>query len=155
MIYVLQEFLETTLRQGILPSPYQQVFEVNTSMQDFTCTFKGAQRQFDWLEILTVYDKSYEHTTIYGSYDLELAAKLVKSIKFENTSSTYSLTGNLSYDLEKEEEKFLLYKMLVAHSCDDCSSAPLTQYKNNPIHQEITMKIHLLIIPGTIVFVLI
>ena len=61
----------------------------------------------------------------------------------------------LSYDLEKEEEKFLLYKMLVAHSCDDCSSAPLTQYKNNPIYQEITMKIHLLIIPGTIVFVLI
>ena len=27
--------------------------------------------------------------------------------------------------------------MLVAHSCDGCSSAPLTQYKNNPIYQEI------------------
>ena len=30
--------------------------------------------------------------------------------------------------------------MLVAQSCDGCSSAPLTQYKNNPIYQEITEK---------------
>ena len=38
---------ETALRQGVLPLPYQQVFEVNTGRQDFTCTFKEAQRQFD------------------------------------------------------------------------------------------------------------
>ena len=35
---------ETALRQGVLESPYQQVFEVNTGTQDFICTFKGAQR---------------------------------------------------------------------------------------------------------------
>ena len=58
---------ETALRQGVLESPYQQVFEVNTRTQDFTCTFKGAQRQFDWLETSIVYDKSYEHTTVYDS----------------------------------------------------------------------------------------
>ena len=91
---------ETALRQGVLESPYQQVFEVNTGTQDFTCTFKGAQRQFDWLEISIVYDKSFQHTTIYDSYDLELAAKLIKTIKFENASTTCSLTGKLSYDLE-------------------------------------------------------
>ena len=129
---------ETALRQGVLPLPYQQVFEVNTGMQDFTCTFKGVQRQFDWPEISIVYDKSYQHTTIFDSYDLQLAAKLIKSIKFENTSSTYSFTRKLSDHLEKEEEKFLLYKILVAHSCDGCSSALLTQYKSNPIYQEIT-----------------
>ena len=28
--------------------------------------------------------------------------------------------------------------MFIAHSCDGCSFAPLTQYKNNPIYQEIT-----------------
>ena len=128
---------ETALRQGVLELPYQQVFEVNTGTQDFTCTFKGVQRQFDWLEISTVYDKSYQHTTIYDSYDLELFAKLIKIVKFGNTSTTYILTGKLSYDLTKEDEKLLLYKMLVAHSCDGCSSAPLTQYKNNPIYQEI------------------
>ena len=79
-------------------------------MQDFTCTFKGAQWQLDWLEISIVYDKSYQHTTIYDSYDLELAAKLIQTIKFENTSSTYSLTGKLSYDLTNEDEKFYSIK---------------------------------------------
>ena len=119
----------TALRQGVLESPYQQVFQVNTGTQDFTCTFKGAQRQFDWLEISIVYDRSYQHATIYDSYDLELAAKLINTIKFENTSTTYSFTGKLSYDLTRKDDKNMLYKMLVAHSCDGCSSAPLTQYK--------------------------
>ena len=129
---------ETALRQGVSESPYQQVFEVNTGTQDFTWAFKGVQRQFDWLEILIVYDKSYQHATISDSYDLELAAKLIKIIKFENISTRYSLTGKLSYDLERENDKNMLYKMLVVHSCDGCSSAPLTQYKNNQIYQEIT-----------------
>ena len=101
--------LETALRQGALESPYQQEFEVNTGTQDFTCTFKGAQRQFDWLEISIVYNKSYQHTTICNTYDLELASKFIQSIKFENTSSTYSLTGKLRYGFEREDDKHLLY----------------------------------------------
>ena len=129
---------ETASRQGVLESPYQQEFEVNTWTQDFTCTFKGAQRQFDWLEISILYHKSYQHTTIYDSYDLELAAKLIKSIKLDNTSTTYSLTGKLSLDLEREDDKNMLYKMLIAHSCNGCSPAPLSQYKHNPIYQDIT-----------------
>ena len=129
---------ETALRQGVLESPYQQGFEDNTRTQDFTCTFKDAQRQFDWLETSIAYDKSYQHTTVYNSYDLELAAKLIKTIKFENTSSTYSLTGKLSYNLTSEDAKLLLYKMLVVYFCDGSSSAPLTQCKNNPVYQEIT-----------------
>ena len=64
---------ETVLRQGVLPAPYQQLFEIAKGIQSFTCTFKGAQRQLDWLEISVVYDKSYQHTTIYDNYDLELA----------------------------------------------------------------------------------
>ena len=49
---------ETALRQGILPVPFQQEFEISTGAQNFTCTFKGAQRQIDWLEISIVYDNS-------------------------------------------------------------------------------------------------
>ena len=48
------------------------------------------------------------------------------------------MTGKLYYDLEKEDEKNILYKMLLAHACNGCNSAPLTQYKNNEIYQEIT-----------------
>ena len=107
-------------------------------MQTYTCTFKGAQRQFDWLETFIVYDKSFQHATIYDSYDLELASNIIKTIKFENISTTYSLTGKLSFDIEKDDDKNSLYKMLVAKVCDGCSTAPLTQYKNNEIYQEIT-----------------
>ena len=121
---------ETALRQGVLPSPYKQLFEINTGTQSFTCTFKGAQRQFDCLEISIVYDKPLQHSTIYDNYHLEIVSKLIKATKFENTSTTYSLTGKLSFDL--------LYKMLVAKACDGCSTVPLTQYKNNKIYQEIT-----------------
>ena len=73
---------ETAVRMGVLPAPYQQLFEVNKGIQSLTVRFKGAQRQFEWLEISFVYDKSYQHLTIYDSYDLELAAKMIQSIKF-------------------------------------------------------------------------
>ena len=129
---------ETALRQVVLPSPYQQLFEINTGTLTYTCTFKGAQRQFDWLEIFIVYDKSFQHATIYDSYDLEIASKLIKTIEFENTSPTYSLIGELSFDIEKDDGKNILHKMLVAKACDGCSTVPLTQYKNNENYQEIT-----------------
>ena len=77
-------------------------------MQTYTCTFKGRQRQFDWLEISIVYEKSFQHATIYDSYDLELASKIIKTIKFENTSTTYSLTVKLSFDIEKDDDKNIL-----------------------------------------------
>ena len=79
----------------VLTAPYQQLFEINKGTQSLTVTFKGAQRQFQWLEISLIYDKSYQHLTVYDSYNLELAAKMIQSIKFENTTSAYSLTGKL------------------------------------------------------------
>ena len=51
--------------------------------------------------------------------------------------SKYSLTGKLSFDLEREEDKHIIYKMFVARACDGCSSAPLTQYKNNDIYRDL------------------
>ena len=129
---------ETALRQGVLPASYQQLFEIAQGTQSFTCTLKGAQRQFDWLEISIVWDKSFQHTTIYDSYDVELASKIIQTIKFENTTTTYSLTGKLLYDFEKDDDKNILYKMFIAQQCKRCSAAPLTQYKNNEIYQEIT-----------------
>ena len=99
---------ETALRQGVLLSPYQQLFEINTGTQSFTCTFKGAQRQFDWLEISIVFDKSYQQSTIYDSYDLELAAKLIQTLKFENTSTTYSITGKIFLILRKTRTKIFI-----------------------------------------------
>ena len=53
--------------------------------------FYGSNRQFDWLEISFVYDKSDTHFMIYDSYNLELAAKLIKSVALENFTEAYSL----------------------------------------------------------------
>ena len=98
---------------GVLAAPYQQLFEVNKGIQSLTVTFKGTQKQFEWLEISLVYDKSYQHLTIYDSYDLELAAKMIQSIKFENTVSTYSLTGKLEFKYKNEDEKIFSIKCLL------------------------------------------
>ena len=122
----------------VLPSPYQQEFEIETGTQSLTVTFKGVQRKFEWLEISPVYATSYQHLTIYDSYDLQLATKLIKSVKFENTLATYSLTGKLEYDVNKNDELDILFKMFLAFQCNGCSTAPLSQYKNNKIYQEIT-----------------
>ena len=122
--------------QGVLGSPYQQEFEIAKGTQDFTCTFKkvlndnstGQKYQF-----YDVYDKYYVH----DNYDVELGSKIIKSLKFEDTSSTYSLSGKLPFDLETDEVKNLLYEMFVAHACDGCNSAPLTHYKNIDIYDDL------------------
>ena len=116
----------TAARMGVLPAPYQQLFEVNKGIQSLTVTYKGTQKQFEWLEISLFYDKSDQYLTIYGSYDFELAAKMIQSIKFQNTTSTYNLTGKLEYNYKNEDEKNILYKMFIAYSCNGCSTAPLT-----------------------------
>ena len=128
----------TALRQGVVPAPFQQEFEVAVGTQNFTCLFQGAQRQIDWVEISILYDKSYHHETIYDSYDVELATKIIKNVKFDNASTTYSLTGQIEYNLEKEDDKHTLYKMLAAHECKGYSSASLSQFVNNPIYQDMT-----------------
>ena len=129
---------EQALRMGVLPAPYQELFEINKGTQSITVAFKGAQRQFEWLEISLIYDKSFQHLTIYDSYDLEPATKLIQKIKFQNTMSTYSVTGKIEYNQTNHDEKKIIYQIFVAYNCNGYSTAPLTQYKNNPIYREIT-----------------
>ena len=52
---------KTALRMGVLPSLYQQIFEMNSGSQSLKVLFKGAQRQLEWIEISLVFDKSYQH----------------------------------------------------------------------------------------------
>ena len=129
---------ESALKMGVLPNPFQQTFEINAGSQTVSVDFLGASRQFDWLEISLVYDKSYAHETVYDSYDLELAANLIESVKFVNASKAYTLTGKIAYDINNKDEKNLLYKIFVAYQCNGATFAPLTDYKNNSIYQDLT-----------------
>ena len=76
------------LRTGVISSPYQQSFEINTGTQSLNVNFHGLNKQIEWLEISLVFDKSDQHQTVYDSYDVELAAKYVQLLALENASTT-------------------------------------------------------------------
>ena len=126
------------VRMGVLPNPFQQTFEVAEGAQTVSVDFQGASRDINWLEISLLYDKSYAHETVYDSYGVELAVQLIESIKFVNALKAYSLTGKISYDTNNKDKKHLMYKMFVAYICNGATFAPLTEYKNNPVYQDMT-----------------
>ena len=84
-----------------------------------------------------IYDKSDKQTTLYGSCNVELTSKYIKSVKLSNFTEIYSLTNEKKYDMDNLTQKHLLYKQFVAWACKGCSVAPLTDYINNPIYQEL------------------
>ena len=49
-----------------------------------------------------------------------------------------SLTNEKKYDIDNLTQRHLLYKQFVAWSCNDSSVAPLSDYMNNPMYQELT-----------------
>ena len=101
--------------------------------------FLGSNRQFDWLEISVVHDKSDKHTTIYDSYNRESAAQIIKSVRLSNfTEIYYSLTNEKKSDVDNLTQRHLLYKQFVAWNCNGSSVSPLTEYMNNPIFQELS-----------------
>ena len=48
------------------------------------------------------------------------------------------MTNEKKFDIDNLTQKHLLYKQFVAWSCNDSSVAPLTDYMNNKIYQELT-----------------
>ena len=71
-------FSSKILRMGIQKTPYHKTYELQTGVQDVTVDFQGANRQFDWIEISLVYNKSDKHLSLYDSYNVECAAKMIK-----------------------------------------------------------------------------
>ena len=73
--------------------------------------------------------------TIYNSYNVELASKIIQSVSLENFTEAYSLTNKKNMTLITPHK--LLYKQFVTWSCNGCTIAPLTDYINSPIYQEL------------------
>ena len=69
---------------GVQKTLIQKTYEINIGQDSLYIDFLGANRQFDWIELSLVYDKSDKHTTIYDSYNVEMASKKIKSIKLTN-----------------------------------------------------------------------
>ena len=77
------------------------------------------------------------NTTIYDSWNAELTAKHIKTIKTSNFTEIYILTNEKKYDTDNLTQKHLLFKQFVAWDCNGCSTTPLSDYINNPINQEL------------------
>ena len=111
-----RQYLETilvsakVLRMGVQKTPYQKTYELQAGSQDFTVDFQGANRQFDWIEISLIYDKSGKHLTAYDRYNAECASKFIKSLEFANISDQHSSTNTLKFDIGNDLQKHLLWK---------------------------------------------
>ena len=127
---------------GTQKTPLQKTSEINVGQDSLDIDFLGANRQFDWLEISLVYNKSDKHTTIYDNYNVEIASKKVKSVKLTNFTEIYSLINEKKYDIDNLTQRHLLYKQFVAWSCNGWSVAPLSDYMNNPVLQELISEDH-------------
>ena len=97
------------LRTGIKPTPYQKSFEVNVGTQSHVVEFKGANKQFSFIKISLVYDKSEQHNSVYDSYNIELAATNIASVQLENLNNKYGEV-NRKYDLTDEHDGYLMYR---------------------------------------------
>ena len=69
------------LRRGAQKTPIQKTYEIQKGSDSLNVEFLGANRQFDWMEISIVPEKNDKHTTIYDSYNREMTAQLIKSLK--------------------------------------------------------------------------
>ena len=76
---------------GAKKKPMQKTCKINVGQDTHDIDFLGANRQFDWLELSLVYDKSNKHKIVYNSYNVEMAFKKIKSVKLTNFTEIYSL----------------------------------------------------------------
>ena len=84
-----------------------------------------------------VHNKSDKHTSIYDSFNREMATQEKKSLKLTNFTEVYSLTNDKKYDVDNLTQIHLLWKQFVAWNCNGSSVVPLVNYINNPIFQEL------------------
>ena len=128
---------ESKLRTGIQKTPYQKSYELIAGAQSRTINFNNALKQFSFLEISLVYDRSDKHLRIFDSYNAEVASTQIKSIKLQNASNTYSEFNTVKFDLEDEEDRYTLYNAFVAFVTEGSSIIAESEYMNNEVRQEL------------------
>ena len=125
------------LRTTIKPTPFQKTYEINVGTQSRIVEFKGASKQFSFIEISLVYDKSDQYNTIYDSYNAEVATARVASVQLENINNKYGEL-NKKYDLTDEHDKYKLYKNFVGWATGGGSTVgPVTEYSQNDVYKKL------------------
>ena len=78
------------LRMGTQKTPIQKTYEIQKGADSLNVEFLGSNRQFEWIEISIVPGKRDKHITINDSYNKEMAAQLIKSLRLSNFTEIYS-----------------------------------------------------------------
>ena len=112
-------------------------YEIVAGAQSKTFSFTNAFKQFEFLEISLVFDKSDQHLNIYDSYNAEVAATNIKSIKLQNASNTYSEFNTVKFDLKDEEDKYNLFNQFRAWVTKGSSIVSDNEYIHNETAQEL------------------
>ena len=81
----------------------QNTYEISVGSQSFNMDFLESIRQFEWIEISLVFDKSDKHTTIYDSYNVEKAEQFIQSVELENISKAWSFTNTMKFDVSNNK----------------------------------------------------
>ena len=58
-------------------------------------------------------------------------------ITLENAANTYSVFNGVKFNTSNEHDKYLLYCQFVTYVCYGYSIAPITDYSNNVVYQEL------------------
>ena len=125
------------LRTGIFLTPHQKSYELVVGAQSKTFTFQNVFKQFVFLEFSLIFDRSDQHLNMFDSYNAEVAATQIKSIKLQNASNTYSRYNDIKFDLEDEEDRFTLYNSFVAFVTNGSSIVPESDYVYNDLRKEL------------------
>ena len=77
---------------GTQKTSLQKTYEINIWQDSIDVEFLEENRHFHCLEIFLVHEKSEKHTTIYNSYNREMATQEIKFSKLTNFTEACSLT---------------------------------------------------------------
>ena len=93
---------------GAQKTPIEKTYEIDAGSNSINVDFLGSNRQFNWLEISLVFDKSNKYVTLYDSCNVELASKYIKLVKLSNFTKIFSLTNEKKYSMDNLTQKYLL-----------------------------------------------
>ena len=93
------------IRMAAQKLPIQKTYEIKQGSDSLNVEFLGAKRQFDWLEMSIFNDKFDKHSTIYDSYNRDLAVQKKpknkkKTLQLSNFTEIYSLTNEKKYSID-------------------------------------------------------
>ena len=65
---------------------------------------------------------------------------MIRKIELSNISDAYSAKNMMKFDISNDTQKHLLFKQYAVWYCNNYTAAPIFDYTNNPMFQELLLK---------------